>query len=921
MSAPSSRRLKDANAGGGQKPLPGQKPSKPLTPVSISRQNPRPALQKSSSSKENPRPSYRSFGSTQKPVLRSVPRVEKSAIGGGGGEDGCCGGEGRVRWSTSCGPRGRSPSPSDLIRVFSDLRREKGSRVSLEKGELSSDKKARYRNLGGKRVENDKKVSDTLCKSSRVCEETEEESRIKTDLGSDPLKASNLEDSSTRRSSSCDLKVHALLGCESKSAVASKSVGKMENIGRGTNSVSRKKSLDNGGKVLEILKEKRGVEGTSGLSIKYQSKLQEKLAFLEGKVKKIASDIKKTKDMLDLNNPDASKVIISDIQEKISGIEKAMSHVVSDADDKNNLPSLSSNEEKKEPGDNENEIVENVKSSVKGLNNEELEDRLFPHQRLLRSRTQSKTMSEVSKNQDVSDSVESSMEIRVEVNPLDHTEENGKSEITIRSDQPDSKHLEVQHMEVEEMSKKRDSSKQISVTSKLNEILRADETLEEFDDEGDREDMELEEIEDACMYRLNEIGAKTSTGGWFVSEGEAVLLGHDDGSCSYYDIANCEVKSVYNPPIGISPNTWRDCWIVRAACADGCSGRYVVAASAGNTQESGFCSWDFYTKQIKAFHIEDGAKRADHSTTVLAPLSNNTPYGMNTVACSLAPEARQWWYRPSGPLIASTVSSQRLVRVFDIRDGEQIMRWELQKPVSAIDYSSPLQWRNRGKVVIAETEAISVWDVNSQHPEAQLTISSSGRKISAFHINNTDAELGGGVRQRVSSSEAEGNDGVFCTIDSINILDFRHPTGIGAKILKLGVNAQCISSRGDSIFLGCANSRSTVNKHPASQVQQFSLRKQRLVSTYTLPESKYNSHHSAITQVWGDTSLVMAISGMGLSVFDSAKDEMVQPLMSDYENVKETIGPDDMYSPSFDYSDRRVLLISRDRPALWGPLL
>ncbi|XP_010527407.1 PREDICTED: uncharacterized protein LOC104804761 [Tarenaya hassleriana] len=909
MSAPSTSRLKDANAGSGVKPLSGQKPSKPLTPVSISRNNHGPVLQKSSSGKEIPRLSHRAFGSTQKPVLRPVPRVEKSTGGDSGGE-------GRMRWSTSSGPRGKSPSPSDLIRVFSDLKREKGSRVSGEKGESSSDKKAGYRNSGVKWVESEKKVRDSSCKSNRVCEETEEESKIKTGLSSDYLKASNLDGTGTSSSSS-DPKTIAFPGCGDKSAVALKSVVKTENIGRCSNSVSRRKSLDNGGKVVEILKEKRVSEGSSGFTNKYQSKLHEKLAFLEGKVKKISSDIKKTKDMLDLSNPDASKMILSDIQEKISGIEKAMGHVVSDADGKNNLPGQSSNE---------NYQAANVKPSVKGLNSEELEDRLFPHQRLLKSRTRSKTSSEDTKIHVMSASVASSEEAKVEVMPLDPTEENEiateflasldreRSEVKIRNDETDSKNLEVQEMDAEEMPEKQDSSEQINVSSSLNEILRADEILEEFDDGGNREEMEYEEIEDAGMYKLNEIGTKNSTGGWFVSEGEAALLTHDDGSCSYYDITNCEVKSVYNPPNGFLPNTWRDCWIVRATGADGCSGRYVVSASAGNTLESGFCSWDFYTKEIKAFHFEDGSKRSN-SRTVLAPLSSNTSYGKNTLACSLEPETRQWWYKPCGPLIISTASSQRLVKVFDIRDGEQIMRWELQKPVSAIDYSSPLQWRNRGKVAIAEAEAISVWDVNSQYPEAQLTISSSGRKISAFHINNTDAELGGGVRQRVSSSEAEGNDGVFCTNDSINILDFRHPHGIGAKILKLGINPQCVSSRGDSIFLGCSN----------SQVKQFSLRKQRLVSTYSLPESKSHSHHSDITQVWGNSNLVMAISGIGLSIFDATKDEtMQQPLTGDHgnhENVKETIGPDDMYSPSFDYSGGRVLLISRDRPALWRHLL
>lgn len=184
------------------------------------------------------------------------------------------------------------------------------------------------------------------------------------------------------------------------------------------------------------------------------------------------------------------------------------------------------------------------------------------------------------------------------------------------------------------------------------------------------------------------------------------------------------------------------------------------------------------------------------------------------------------------------------------------------------------------------------------------------------------------LKCRVSSLDAEGNDGVFCTSDSINILDFRNPSGIGAKIPKLGVNAQCVSSRGDSVFLGCTNQKSTAKKHMASssQVQQFSIRKQRLVSTYSLPDSNSHPHHSAITQVWGNSNFVMATSGMGLFVFDTAKEETLQqqPLTSDrgsVQTVREIIGPNDLYCPSFDYSGCRVLLISRDRPALWRYLL
>lgn len=200
------------------------------------------------------------------------------------------------------------------------------------------------------------------------------------------------------------------------------------------------------------------------------------------------------------------------------------------------------------------------------------------------------------------------------------------------------------------------------------------------------------------------------------------------------------------PPPGVSPNIWRDCWVIRTQGTDGCSGRFVVAASAGNTMDSGFCSWDFYTKEVQAFEFEFGTTTTS-SRTALRTLPNNIVQRRNSSA-SLGTEARQWWYKPCGPLIISTATSQRAVKVFDVRDGEQIMKWDVQKPVLAMDYSSPLQWRNRGKVVVAETESVSLWDVNSLSPQALLSVSSGGRKISALHISNTDAELGGGVRKR-----------------------------------------------------------------------------------------------------------------------------------------------------------------------------
>lgn len=177
---------------------------------------------------------------------------------------------------------------------------------------------------------------------------------------------------------------------------------------------------------------------------------------------------------------------------------------------------------------------------------------------------------------------------------------------------------------------------------------------------------------------------------------------------------------------------------------------------------------------------------------------------------------------------------------------------------------------------------------------------------------------------RVSSAEAEDNDGVFCTSDFINVLDFRQPSGIGLKIPKVGVDVQSTFSRGDSVFLGCTNLRSARRTQYFSQIQQFSLRKQSLCSTYVIPESNAHSHFAAITQVWGNYELVIGVSGQGLFVFDAQKVDILQSLSTvstvsaqETWNVREVIGPNDLYYPSFDYLASRVLLVSRDRPALW----
>ncbi|KAM7259267.1 hypothetical protein ACFE04_015008 [Oxalis oulophora] len=845
MSAPSTRRLKDRNA----VVLPNSKIISPIITTKNPNPNPNPILRKSSSGKENPRSKSNPRSqqlSAQKPTVRSLPRVEKSVAVD----------DGRMRSSMSSVPRGRSPSPSQLLRVFNDNKKDKSLKVFSEK-EKSESVLSKVRALSVKR-------SSSISISSNV-------------------KDSNfsVESSRSRESKVKGVINHSSKFCDEKNKKVERNRISVDSIKESSNSNASEKGVSEGGN-------------------KYPSKLHEKLAFLEGKVKRIASDIKKTKEMLDLSNPDASKIILSDIQDKISGIEKAMNHVVVGDSEENKCGEHGSGDAKLITTVDKKECEENGKVTVKRINKEDLEARLFPHHQLLRDRT-SKASSGSSQINKLPIAETDCDENPIALEFLSSLKKEDSKTIK-RDGLIDLKCYEAQDMDGSGNSGENDSSSVLNVKKENDLVLTTDETIDdEFEDQENIPVFTVtEEIEDTCNYQLNLIGTKNSTAGWFVSEGEAVLLAHDDGSCSYYDVANGEEKISYKPPEGLSPNIWKDCWIIRAPGADGCSGRYVVAASAGNVHDSGFCSWDFYNKDVKAFRLETNNTLAT-SRTILGPL-NNSDYRRNAL-----------WYKPCGPLMVSASASHRLVKAYDIRDGEKMMEWELQKPVLAMEHSSPVQWRNKGKVVLAESEIISVWDVNSNSPQALLSISLSGKKISALHVNNTDAELGGGIRHRVSSSTAEGNDGVYCTTDSINIMDFRHPTGVGIQIPKTGFHAQSVYSNADSVFIGCNNVVSAGKREPSSQVQQFSLHKQRLVSTYTLPESDSPSHQAAITQVWGNSNHVMGVSELGLFMFDALEDDHG----SRTQKVKEVIGADNMCSPSFDYLGSRILLISRDRPASW----
>lgn len=110
-----------------------------------------------------------------------------------------------------------------------------------------------------------------------------------------------------------------------------------------------------------------------------------------------------------------------------------------------------------------------------------------------------------------------------------------------------------------------------------------------------------------------------------------------------------------------------------------------------------------------------------------------------------------WWYRPSSPLVAAAGTSLKTVSLYDVRDGDLVMRWDLSKSVACMDFCSPIQWRNKSRLVVAEDQALSLWDVNGMTPHPVLQINLNGKQIRALHIRNSDAESAGGVRQRYAS--------------------------------------------------------------------------------------------------------------------------------------------------------------------------
>lgn len=504
-SSSSVRRLKD-RGGAGARISTARTADKPVTPLSSSKENVRPLTKIS-----DPLRSSGPFPA-EKPVFRALPRASSVP-------------KGRVRASS---PLLRPSIESGKSKVGSVCVAAAGPRVSLDGVVMNKEKLSG----GGVRVLTD--LKDKVRKRSGLCE-----------LGDGKLGRADgvLKDSSKVEPLSLE-KFNLDVRTDTKIEKDGNAAG--ERVVSQVPQRSAEKNLDFN----------RDGNGKAGL--KYPSKLHEKLAFLEGKVKRIASDIKRTKEMLDQTNTDDSKGVISDIQEKISGIEKAMNDGIT-------LRSCNSDGKKsslKEKGidslENMIETGRNSKGSVKGMNSEELEARLFPHHMLLRNRNFPKSSSVT---------VQSSGEPLVHcVEKLEVTsklKDEGKSASLIDENAITSEFLaylkedqrgignadvkndvgvgEVQDTDGVDASATHDNV--VLEAKVIPEIsLVADETLDDYDDQENRQDLMVsEEKESPCSFLLNEIGQKIATGGWFVSEGEAVLLAHNDGSCSYYDIVNSEV--------------------------------------------------------------------------------------------------------------------------------------------------------------------------------------------------------------------------------------------------------------------------------------------------------------------------------------------------------------------------------------------
>lgn len=486
-----SSRLKERGGGGGK--VVASKPQKPLTDNIPNAAKTARRKTPIAAGKENP------------PALSSPARRIPAALPA-------------VRWSMSSIPRGKSPNPSNLNpRASATLEiKDFGSRERCQQGKRGKDANLKPNlsrrssldvNLGkfggGDRIDGvDSRASEALAPKSTVKTCKDRDFSV-----CDAIKVSDVKSEENESEKPIDnaVKLKALPG---SSKVDEKSLG-----------------------CIKVFENSSGNDAEA--VNKYPSKLHEKLAVLEGRVQRIASDIKRTKEILDIsNNQKESKLIILDIQEKISRIENTVSSVM-DGDGAELILSEIVNDNSSHA-----ELTGKV-SNGKGLDLKELEARFFPHRKLIKNRSALDCKPGMSKPKGSMSPIDENpiaLEFLASLNTDQH---DLKKDGNLKSERTGIRELGMEGT----MSGDNFESRKVASWQFNEEVaLMASEKLENLDDQENKPGMMvLEEAEDSFKSQIFEIGRKSSTGGWFVSEGEAVLLSHNDGSCSYYDIANYEV--------------------------------------------------------------------------------------------------------------------------------------------------------------------------------------------------------------------------------------------------------------------------------------------------------------------------------------------------------------------------------------------
>jgi len=154
--------------------------------------------------------------------------------------------------------------------------------------------------------------------------------------------------------------------------------------------------------------------------------------------------------------------------------------------------------------------------------------------------------------------------------------------------------------------------------------------------------------------------------------------------------------------------------VVHASGSDGCSSQYLIAAMAGGGRNAAaFCSWDWYDRSIAAYHcdsapststslgpfIANRLKNANFSTpqAALNRRSFLTTWALDRNISGLRAKAALWWHRPCGALLASASTRLKTVSLYDVRDGELMMKLDTKHVVASMDFSSPVQWCSNSK--------------------------------------------------------------------------------------------------------------------------------------------------------------------------------------------------------------------------------